>query len=100
MSSIEVNKGECLRAEITWSNDDGTPIDITGRTLSIVEAYPTALAGGTVTATDAVAGKAELFITAEIMADAGSGRVNWLRLGMQLPGGCMDTTPRIGVEVQ
>lgn len=42
MSAIEVSRGECLRVQGTWTNDDGTPIDLTGRTLSIAEAYPRA----------------------------------------------------------
>lgn len=94
---IKVNRFECLARQIEW-NDQGGPIDFTGRTLSIVEAYPAALKEGTLTATE-TPGRARLFIAGEHMAKAGAGRVNWLRLGHGFPGGCMDTTPRIYVEV-
>lgn len=55
MSAIEITRGECLRVQGTWTDEAGTPIDLTGRALSISEAYPAALTGGTVTATDAAA---------------------------------------------
>ena len=100
MSAIEISKGECLRVQGTWTDETGTPIDLTGRTLSISEAYPPALAGGTVTVTDAAAGEFEVFIDAETMGKAGMGRVNWLRLEMTLPGGCPDTSERFWVEVK
>lgn len=97
--AIEVTRGECLRAQGTWTDEDGAPIDLTGRTLSIAEAYPRALEAGTVTVTDAAAGEFEVFVPAETMAAAGRGRVNWLRLEMELPGGCPDTSERFWVEV-
>lgn len=98
MSEIEINKGECVHAEMTWEDEEG-PIDLTGRTLAIVEAYPAALTGGTVTATDAVAGKADIHIPAALTAQMGEGRVNWIRLGMQLPNGCMDTSNKLWITV-
>lgn len=98
MSAIEVNKGECVHVQGTWTDDAG-PIDLTGRTLSIVEAYPPALTGGTVTLTDAVAGEFEVRIDNPIAAQLRSGRVNWIRLAMTLPNGCPDTTPQIWITV-
>ena len=99
MSAIEITRGECLRVQGTWTDEDG-PIDLTGRTLSISEAYPAALTGGTVTVTDAAAGEFEVFVDAETMAKAGMGRTNWLRIAMELPGGCPDTTERFWVEMK
>ena len=98
-NAIEISKGECLRVQGTWTDETGTPIDLTGRTLSISEAYPAALTGGTVTVTDAAAGEFEVFVDAETMAKAGMGRTNWLRIAMELPGGCPDTSERFWVEV-
>lgn len=100
MSAIEITRGECLRVQGTWTNEDGSPIDLTGRVLSISEAYPPALMAGTVTVTDAEQGKFELFVDAETMTKAGMGRTNWLRLAMELPGGCPDTSERFWVEVK
>ena len=98
-NAIEISKGECLREQGTWTDEAG-PIDLTGRTLSISEAYPPALAGGTVTVTDAAAGEFEVFVDAETMAKAGMGRTNWLRIAMRLPGGCPDTSERFWVEMK
>lgn len=100
MSAIEIARGECLRVQGTWTNEDGSPIDLTGRTLSISEAYPRALESGTVTVTDGAAGEFEIFVDAETMAKAGMGRTNWLRIAMELPGGCPDTSERFWVEVK
>lgn len=100
MSAIEITRGECLRVQGTWTDEDGTPIDLAGRTLSISEAYPAALTGGTVTVTDAAAGEFEVFVSAETMSKAGMGRTNWLRIAMELPGGCPDTSERFWVEVK
>ena len=99
MSAIEITRCECLRVQGTWTDEDG-PINLAGRTLSISEAYPAALTGGTVTVTDAAAGEFEVFVDAETMAKAGMGRTNWLRIAMELPGGCPDTTERFWVEVK
>lgn len=98
--AIEINRGDHLRAEVNWTNDaDGTPIDITGRTLEVLEAYPRALLSGTVTVLDGPTGKSELYIGEEAMAAAGAGRVNWIRLAMRLPSGDVDASPRIAIEV-
>lgn len=99
MSAIEITRGECLRVQGTWTDEAG-PIDLAGRALSISEAYPAALTGGTVTVTDAAAGEFEVFVDAETMAKAGMGRTNWLRIAMELPGGCPDTTERFWVEMK
>lgn len=96
--AVEVNKGECVRLQVTWTDEDGA-IDLTGRTLSIVDSYPKALMGGTVTATDATAGEFEVFIPEALAASMGLGRVNWIRLSMILPGGCPDTTDKFWLEV-
>ena len=98
MNSIELNRGECLRVQAAWT-DEGGPVDLTGRTLEITEAYPRALQGGTATVTDAEAGEFEIFIPESLMAAAGSGRVNWIRIAMSLPGACKDATPRIWISI-
>ena len=96
--AVEVSKGECVRIQGTWTDEDGA-IDLTGRTLSIVDSYPKALMGGTVTVTDGPAGEFEVFSPEALAVRMGSGRVIWIRVEMALPGGCPDTTPRIWIEV-
>lgn len=95
---LKADKGECLSYQLEWA-DEGGPIDLSGYELSILEAYPAALAAGQHIATDAAGGVSELFIPATVMASAGRGRVNWLRMAVSIPGGCPITTPRIMVEV-
>lgn len=97
--SIEVARGECLRAEGAWTDDEGAALDLTGRTIRISEAYPMALTDGEVTVTDATSGKFDIFIPAEVMSSAGRGRVNWIRVEMSVPDGCADASERIWVEV-
>ena len=99
METIEVNRYECVSAEIRWTNEDGTPIDLTGRTLSVIEASPAALTQAVVTITDAANGEAELFIGREHARALGVGRVNWIRLAMSLGSTCLDTTPTIWIQV-
>lgn len=99
MEAIEINHGEGVRAELRYT-DEGGAIDLTGRTLSIVEAFPAALTQGEVALVDAAQGVAELRIPAAVAAAMGGGaRSNWVRLGMSLPGGEVDTTPPIWISV-
>lgn len=95
---IHVNQGECVHEQFSWF-DAGGPINLTGREVSIVDAYPRALMAGTFTVVDAVNGKANLYIPAAVAASMGKGRVNWIRVGHSLPNGCPDTTPRTWIEV-
>lgn len=94
--TIQIDKGEPLRAELTWT-DEGGAIDFTGYTLEIMESYPPDL-GGAVVITDATQGKASLRIPAT--AKWGIGRVNWVRIGLFRGGACEDATGRIWVAVQ
>lgn len=100
MSTLVISKGEGIHAEIHWRNEDGTPIDITGRALGISEAFPPELEAGTVTLVDAVAGVGLLEIHAELADCMRHGRASWIRLYAQLPDACRDVTPKIWVDVQ
>ena len=99
METIEVNRYECVAAQLRWTNEDGTPIDLSGRSLAVIEASPKALTQAVVTITDAANGEAELFISKELARALGVGRVNWLRLAMTLGDTCLDTTPHIWIQV-
>lgn len=93
---IEINRGECLRVQLTWQDEDGAPIDLTDAALSVTESSVPVTAQFTVL--DALAGEAELHI-----ADTDAfrlGRVDWLRIAMTPYGGtCADTTPPIWIRV-
>lgn len=98
MDTAEVNRYECIIAEVNWTDEDGAPIDLTGRTLSIIESSPRSLMDATVTITDAIAGQSELFISKELSRTMGVGRVNWIRISMSVGGSCIDTTPLIWIS--
>lgn len=93
---IEINRGECLRVQLAWQDEDGTPIDLTNAVLEITESSVPVAPEFTVL--DALAGEAELHI-----ADTDAfrlGRVDWIRIGMTPDGGtCPDTTPPIWIRI-
>jgi len=95
MDAIQINKGGCLRFSGTWPSDGG----LHGKSISVVEAHPAALKQTVVTIVDAAAGNFRGFAGPTVSATMGSGRVNWIRLGLSEGGACMDTTPRIWIEV-
>lgn len=96
MDSIIINKGECLHVTLDWDNEDGTPINITGRTFTVFEAAP--LFTAVFTVTDAVNGKVEMQVTDTSMLNLG--RSNRFRISMSVDGGCVDTTPPIWIDVK
>ena len=99
-AKIKITRGESLDVEGVWTNlDDGSPVDMSGRTMRIVEAQPAALTNGTVTITDVAEGKFDVYIPASVMAKAGMGDANWIRLGLDLRDGCPNTTTRIWIEI-
>lgn len=93
--TIITNKGQCLRFDGTWPDEDG----LAGKTIAVVDAYPAALTGLVVTITDEAAGTFSGFADAGISAALRSGRVNWIRLGLSSGGTCVDTTPQIWINV-
>lgn len=96
MSAIEINKGECLSFDGTWPVEGG----LHGKTISVVESYPKDLMATQVTVLDPDAGTFRAFAGSELSAAMRAGQVNWIRLGLSENGGCMDTTPRIWINVQ
>jgi len=96
MQSIIINRGECLHSTLSWTDENGAPIDITGRTFQLFDAQPEFTAQFTVT--DAAAGQVEMRVADT--SSLGLGRVNRFRVSMSLDGGCVDTTPLIWIEVQ
>lgn len=92
---IELNHGECLHLALKYTQEDGSPMDITGCTLDVMEASTTITAEFDIT--DASGGAATLTI-----ADTGAlalGRIDWMRLRLTRPDGCADTTPPIWFKV-
>ena len=96
MGSIIISRGECLHASLAWTDEDGNPIDITGRDFAVFDAAPAFTAEFSIT--DAAAGRVDVTVADTSMLLPG--RTNRFRLSMTLPGGCSDTTPPIWIEVQ
>lgn len=96
--TLEINKGEGVYAELLW-DDEGGPINLTGRTLSIVEAHPAGLVDGRIEVVDPLAGKGWLIIDPPVSHLLRPGRTNWVRVGLLLSNGRWDTSPKIWIDV-
>lgn len=97
--TITINKKEGVYAEVLWA-DEGGPINLTGRTVEVTEAYPPELADGQVDITDPEAGKCRLILDPPVSQHLQLGTANWFRLGLLLPNGRWDTTPKIWINVE
>ena len=97
---ITVNRFECLKAECTWTDENGTALDLTGKTITLVDYSPAELVGATVTITDAVNGKFEIEASQAIVDGLPSGLLSYFRLSLNTAGSCSDSTPRIGINVE
>lgn len=97
---ITVNRFECLRKSCQWQNEDGTAVDLTGKTITVVDFYPPALGDMEITITDEEAGEFEIELAEADVAKLPSGMNSWFRLSLNTPGGCDDSTDRIGVNVE
>lgn len=100
MEDVITNKYECIRLEIEWANDDDTPIDLGGREAVILDANPLILKQAAFTILDGDTGKTQLFVSSAIAAKLNNGRANWIRLGVRIPGGCIDSLPAIWINVK
>jgi len=57
VTDIEMNWGSDLDVPLTIKNDDGSPMDLTGRTVDIIKAHPELADSITLTVTTAAAGR-------------------------------------------
>lgn len=99
-SVITINRFECLRATCTWTDENGDALDLTGKTITLVDYSPAGLADATVTITDAVNGVFEIEASQAIVDALPAGLLSYFRLSLNTPGGCADSTPRIGINVE
>lgn len=100
--AIPVSRGECLDEQGAWTDQDGTPIDLTGETITIFGAKPAALNGGTVTVLAGTGGLFTIHVDADLMALAPLGRLSYFRLALSQAAtpDCPKTTPPIWINVQ
>lgn len=99
--TVPTQPGQSLRLEcIVWDGPiGGTPLDLTGATLSVRESNPAVLKEGVITVTDAAAGKIMLTLTEAQAEQLGEGRVNWFRFEAQFAEDNL-VTPKIWINVQ
>ena len=97
---ITINRFECLSASCTWTDENGDPVDLTGKTITVVDYSPAVLGDMAATVTDAANGVFTLKLDEDDAAQLPSGMNSWFRLSLNTPGGCDDSTPRIGINVE
>lgn len=100
--TLVVQRGECLRANIEYTNEDGTPLDLSTSELTCPAASHDALKDGVVlTFTDAAKGKATIYVPSDVMDTLPSGRASWLRLAnAQEEETCLSISMKLWVEIQ
>lgn len=99
--TVPTQPGQSLRLECTiWDGSiGGTPLDLTGATLSVRESNPAVLKEGVIAVTDAAQGKIMLTLTEAQAEELGEGRVNWFRFEAQFDDDNL-VTPKIWINVQ
>lgn len=97
--TIEATQGACIDFQATWTDENGDVIDLTGRTLSVPDAYPAALSGAAHTILDAANGISQVAINTAIANALYDGRRNWIRLAIS-DGACLKVTPKLWINVQ
>lgn len=100
--TLIVQRGEALKAQIDYTNEDGTALNLTGYELSCPEAsHDTLLEGVELTYIDQTKGTAEIYVPPEVMDLLPFGRSSWLRLAFTLePGADPTISQKLWVEIQ
>lgn len=98
---ITTTKGSCIKHEIQYTDEEGTPIDITDYQFSVFESVPSIIKTNTTfTVENAAEGKVEMYLDAESALSLQLGSANWFRLSIVDPHGCRETTEKIGIVVE
>lgn len=98
--TILTQRGQTLALAITFYEDQqATPLDLTGATITVRECKPAILTSATLSITSAPAGTVTMSLTEAQADQLGDGRVNWFRLEAQYDGD-NTVTPMIWINVQ
>lgn len=100
MQDILANKYECIEVEIEWTDETDKAIDLDGRVPVILDAMPPILKQASFLISSAAEGKTRLFVSSDIASKLGNGRANWIRLGVRVFGGCLDSLPPLWINIQ
>lgn len=94
-----INKGETIRLNLTFTDANGTAINLSSATITISEAsHATLTSDATVTITDAAAGEVEFYL-ADADNDLPVGRLSWFRLRTVFGSSSIDVTDQIWIEI-
>jgi hypothetical protein len=96
MNAIEINRGSTFRTALTWPDGSGGAANLTGCTVSVIDASITVEA----TISNAAAGTITLHISDETTAALMPGNLYSFRLRIGLPNGDAATTDAIRVDIQ
>lgn len=101
-NTVFAQKGQALRLRMTWQQEDeqSQPLDLTGVTVKIPDAHPTAIKAFATVIVNAADGAVELSCTTEQANLLKDGRTNWFRVELVFPDGSNRVTPRIWVNVR
>lgn len=101
--TLIVSRGEALKAQIDYTNEDGTPLNLSTYSLSCPEASEDALQAGVVlTYVDQAKGIANVYVPPAIMDILPAGRSSWIRLAFILTIGGVDPSisQKLWIEIQ
>lgn len=99
MSVITINRGECLKAGGVWEDDVG-PVDLTGKTLALADLSHPGMSAGVIAVTDAVAGAFTVTFPVAVTDELPMGQGAYFRLKLTSADGCVDSTPRIWINIE
>lgn len=98
--TVNTQRGQALALQFTFYEDEqATPLDLTGATVTVRECEPSIIASATVAITIASGGIGTLTMTEAQAEQLRLGRVNWFRLEAQFADDNR-VTPKIWINVQ
>lgn len=96
----QINYGETIDLTFTYTNEDGSPMDLSTATPSIFSSTPAVIKDAAVlTVTDAAAGKVRLLLQRDDALQLRRGRNNRFRIQMIFGSESDDVTPDIYIQV-
>lgn len=96
----QINYGETIDLEFTYTNEDGTPIDLSTSTVSIFSSSPAIIKdAASITITDAPNGEVRFLLGRDDATQLRRGRNNRFRVQMIFGPDSDDVTPDIYLQV-
>lgn len=98
--TVNTQRGQALSLQVVFNEDEnGTPLVLTGATVTVRESRPAVLQEASITVDDASSGVCTMALTEAQAEQLGEGRVNWFRLEAQFADDNI-VTPKIWINVQ